>query len=73
VAFLICRLFRQRAAFLVFSVLAGREENIDDNFINKIVVTELIISDSINHSLCSSTGYSFDVTLSNTFMDADSN
>jgi hypothetical protein len=73
VAFLISRLFRQSAACLVVCVLACRKENIGIYFIKKKFVIELIISDIIKHSLFSSTGYSFDVTLSNIFMDADSN
>ena len=31
----------------------------------------MLITDNIKHSLFTSTGYSFDITVSNTFMDAE--
>jgi hypothetical protein len=49
------------------------KDNIEVYFINKTFVNQQIISDSIKHSLCTGTGYSFDITVCNKIMDADSN
>jgi hypothetical protein len=42
-------------------------------FIIETFVIQMIISDSNKNTLCTSTGYSVDITISNTFMDADNN